>query len=203
MDIEDLFPLVSIEVSGVPHPVMLHAVREACRNWAQKTWGITETVNVPVAALDDSVSISLADTDSEILGVKYVFNTGSRVELEPYGDTEKLKNFGVEGDPRCYEFDGELKLYPAPKNDLSLAVTVATRPTKTAKVVNDKFYEHEVAISNFAKYRLMSMANQQWTNLEAAAVNYRQYKSLLSEEKLRELKGRTQANIVVKPRAFI
>lgn len=203
MDIENLFPLVNIEVTGVPYPVMVHAVREACRNWAQKTWSIVETVQVSVQPDDDSYSLPLAEESSEVLGIKYVFNTEAKLELSPYGEVDKLKNYGTTGEPMWFEFDDELKLFPTPSKEVNLAVTVATRPTKTATTVSDKFLEHEEAIACFAKYKLMSMANQQWTNYDAAAVSYRQYKSLLSEAKLRELKGKTATNLVVTPRPFV
>lgn len=194
-------PYILPEVAGCPTPMIEGATRDGCRRFSEDTWIITTDVTLATVANTQSYAVTpLADT--ELLAVKTVSIDGAKPISPIPEDTEK-RYVQTPGDPTGYWFkDDLLWLFPTPQSAASVVVQAVLRPTITAATVNDKYVEYRDSISAWAKYQLMSMVGQPWSNTQEAEYYYRLYRQVTSEQRVREARGRTSIDLRVRPNFF-
>jgi hypothetical protein len=168
----EFYPWVLTDVIGCPKPVIDHALREAAREFCleSKAWQETEENPAPGAINRFDFETS---TYNEVIQVVRASVAG-----------ESLDVFGINKLPSDWETrrpcrndalyqlnDFEYLLIPTPSAGQLVSITLALRPGPEGEGVGDDvFSKHVEAIAAGAKYRLLKMPRQPWTDLEQAAL---------------------------------
>jgi hypothetical protein len=194
-------PYVQPDVAGAPLLMVEDAILDGCRRFALDTWLLTSDVTIPTVAGTQSYTVTAAAL-TEIIGVKTISIDGAS-PIEPVPEDTSKRYVQADGDPTCFWFKNSLLwMYPTPESVLSMAVEAIIRPTTAATTVDDKFVEYREAIAAWAKYTLMSMVGQSWSNPQEAEYFYKIYARRVGEEKMRDNTGRVAADLRVRPNFF-
>jgi len=100
--------------------------------------------------------------------------------------------------------DTTLRVYErTPASETYLYMELACKPNNSQTSVNDKlYYDHRDGICALARYRILNMANKEWSDREGAGVAFVEYRREVSKAKLRRFKNNTGEPGTVNPRQF-
>ena len=204
MNLTQIESLVRTDVPGCPEPLIDDAIIQACRQFAEDSGLLRDTVSVTTVAGTQGYALTLATTTwtNEIFGI-YAVRNDSRI-LRPLAEDPSLRLTRL-GNPFYYTYlSNQLQVYPTPDVADTYFVEAMVRPTYTAGAseVDDRFAPYIDLLSHWAKFRLHSMAAQAWTDPQAAVYNKQRYDSLSSDAKWYGWRANTRAAISVQQRPF-
>jgi len=180
------FPRVLPHVRGCPAPVAIQAIRDAAMEFCQKTWIWQEVVDMDFVEDDVDVTITLP-SDSKLIAIKDFIEDDRKYEPD---------DFLIR--------DNEVILTKAAEETETIEGRVILAPYKTSTTCPEWLYnDHDVAIAEGAKARLMFDAKQIWANSELATLSLNFFRKAINTEKIKIFQGYAGRNKRVKARRFV
>jgi hypothetical protein len=178
----EFYPHVLPHVIGCPNPVVNQALRDAAREFCldTKAWQETEDFEA-----DGAINRYYFDVTGQTELVQVVRASVAGKDLDIYGRGKLPADWETE--PPCerslYHLnEEEYLLFPLPSAGQAISVTLAVRPSIAGTGVGDVvFKKHAEAIASGAKYRLLKMPRQDWTDLDQAAICKREFDKGVSD----------------------
>lgn len=178
---DQFYPLVLPDVIGCPDPMLAMAVRNAAREFCERTGIIFEWCD-PVAA-DGTTNLFDFDISTGQELVKVIRAIVDDVEY-PVFSYKDLPSDWQSSEPasighKVIQLDQEnYRVYPIPSSGSIITLMVATKPTMTATSgADDLLNLYGETIAYGAKARLMMIQKQSWTDYALAKFNRDQFNS--------------------------
>lgn len=189
------------EVPGCPLVVVQDAIIHACRQFAEDTGLLRDTLTVFSADDVENYTLTPLSAQNEIFAVYAV--TRDDIVLTPLAESPYLR-LDRKSRPFYYAYNNkQLQLLPRPSDAEEYTVEAMVRPIYQAtQIIDDRFADYVDLISHWAKYRLMSMVNQPWTSMDGTMFNKQRYDALTSDAKWWGWRANTRASVSVKQRPF-
>lgn len=191
--LEAFLPRIMIWVDGCPQPLAEQALVDSAIKFCEDT----DIVQVTLDVLDLVEDVQQYDLDlprdTEL----------ARVTSILYGDDP----FAPIGAPNRYQWTtpATITIWPKPTKtqEAYMNVVVSTRPTRTARTLDDTLLSKWVeAVCGGAVARIASMQGQPFTNAPNAQLGSDQYMSGVNRAKYELRKNHTTQDLRVVPRAF-
>jgi hypothetical protein len=203
--ITEFLPFVAPEVLGCPQTMVkakiLEAITELC-----KRAPIWEYEHADIDSVEDQRDYALVPPSNALVAdiLDISFNEEPLSPVSVQGLKGLYANWRTEtGDPLYYLRldDSELSIVPAPDTaDLVIELFVSLKPTPdTTTVENFIFNEYYNVIAAGAKFYLMSMPNQKWSNPSMASHYLGVFNSGIGAAVVKKAGGSVGAPIRVKP----
>lgn len=162
-------PYVHPEVAGAPLPLLEDAILDGAREFASRTWVFRS--QLAVSLLVGTRSYALAPSATTEVVSATALSVDGAAPAESVAPTQDMRLNPTSGTPNSYWVDGQsLMVYPTPDVAVAAIVEVATQPTQGATVIPDNYLPYRAAIAAWARYSLMKMVGQPWSNTEGAAI---------------------------------
>lgn len=201
-NLTDFLPYIEDQVPGCSIPRMTRAIREGVIDFCQRTqwWKENLAATIPLVAAQKSYTLT-PPTDADISKPIRVTINGRTVTLreKEYLDRYRL---GWESDtdtashPLFFFTDapGSIRVVPFPNTEsvdegLEMLVRVSLKPTRTATVVDDRFYNEALeAVQSAALKRLFATAAP-WGNSARLKEEKRAFEDFVAEFIWRNITG--------------
>lgn len=160
-------PYVMPELPGAPLPMVEDALIDGARELADRTWAFRSIV--PVTFVPGTGSYALVPSAADEVIAATAVSIANAYPINPSAPPSDVRLNPTSGAPFEYWVSGQsLVVNPVPTEAASVEVEVATRPIQGATAIPDVFLPYRTAIAMWAKYKLMSMVGQTWSNPEGA-----------------------------------
>lgn len=170
---DKFFSRVMPEVKGCPAPVVIQAIRDAAREFCERTYVWTQ---VSDAEIDKDESIAFIDIPRNARLVAVINDNRAREDF-PYRIIAKSDRTPVE-------------LEQIADTTKELSVRIAMKPIEDAQDCPDFLYnDHGEAIAHGAKARLMYDARKSWGHPELAVVHHNAFRKAIAKEKIKIHQG--------------
>ncbi len=184
---KEFLPRVMPEVIGCPVPVVLQAIRDAVREFCEKTWIWQEVVNCTITEDDRELVLDIP-AGSRLVSVRYLLEDG-REEAVP-------DNLFIRTDDFEFEFEAE--------KDRAMQARVCLKPQETSTNCPDWiFNDHAESVAYGAKARLMYDKRKAWGDPQLATLNHQLFRKAIAGERIRLHQGYSTNNSRVRPRRFV
>lgn len=166
-------PLVMADVIGCPIPMVDQALRNAAREFCQRTKAWTEWADTFTAPGGTNRFNFVVPDGAELVSARRASVDGVYLDVLASdslpGDWQQGYDTGPE--KSLVHIDTvEYLLYPRPSAGAVIAIEMALQPSITATSVGDVILaQHAEAIAWGAKYRLLSKPGKDWTDTATAA----------------------------------
>ncbi len=200
-------PEILIDYPGVPPAILDAAVVHGAIRAANATTLVRESLAAfPTVAATRSYALACADsTNAEVAKVRRVRVVDGRW-LTDTTDNDGETAGDLTGPPTHYLYaDGSLSLYPIPTGVESIAVTVATRPKRTATVIGDKYLNDEDlfnAVVAEAKRWLAMQHRRPWGAPQMAQAHEFSFQQAAERSLIRAILGENDGALAATPRGF-
>jgi hypothetical protein len=195
--------LVLLEVPGAPVPLVDNAIAAGAREFAAKTSLLTSTVEFPTVAAQSEYDLTVP-AGHEPAAILEASAEGGL--LPPVRQGLSLSRLNEQtGRPGSYELNlgnKRMVIHPVPDGAYVIAARVAYQPALDATQVDDALVQHQKAIAAFAKYELMSMFGQPWSNPAGAAANFGRFVEDVAKVRIEQERGGTALSLRARPRRF-
>jgi hypothetical protein len=207
--LEQFLPEVLLECHGVPNPVAINALRNACYDfcrdsllWSEKQDAQPYSTGVAEYQLDPV-------TDAQILTV-LTLNIDGKMTIYPWvpedvaaarpgwaSDQGVIAGF-IQTQPDT------INLIAVPDGDGTFTPTVAYAPTRTATTVDARLYnQHLETIKYGALWKLKMMAGQAWADPAGASYYENHFWMGVNAATVERNRGSSRAAMRVSPRPFV
>jgi hypothetical protein len=167
-------PYVMPELPGAPLPMVEDALVDGARELADRTWAFRAVV--PVTFVPGTGSYALVPSAVDEVIAATGVSVGGAYPITPSAPSTNTRLNPAAGTPFEYWVSGQsLMVAPVPEVAVAVEVEVATRPIQGATAIPDVFLPYRTAIAMWAKYKLMSMVGQTWSNPEGAAISMAEF----------------------------
>ena len=173
--LEQFLPEVLLECPGVPNPVAVNALRNACFDFCRDSLLWNETQAQVTVVAGTATYVLTPPTDTQIVSVLSL-NVNSKYAVYPWPmDAVVAARPGwasasgaVEGFVQPQP--GTITLIAVPDTDGYVIPTVAYAPTRSAATVDARLYnQHLETIKYGALWKLKMMAGQPWADPSGAS----------------------------------
>lgn len=202
---EDLYPLILPEVPGCPIPTVRMAINRAAR----------ELCTQGLAWREDAYNVYLRpdafeyDMDADC-GAEVVVLNSAKIDGRPLSlmtDPRALVSWGSRtgGVQRVAVSPDALRVWvdPMPSDKQVMTLNVALRPSLRATTLPEVIVRrYEEALASGAKWFLMRMPRQTWTDGAAATVAKGEFDMKVGEARVEAETGNVTGSLRVTPRAF-
>ncbi len=203
------YPDIASSAPGAPEPLIDSVLRSVCIAFCSDTFYVQKVVTLsnmnPVSLASYFALPAVSEANQEILqvlSVRIPDRPPLTVSTQAFVETAIPTWAATPGTPQLYFIPepGDISFYPGPTvaGNVSVDITAATKPTRTAtsvdSVLQNDFYDEIVA---GVLTRLMLMPEKPWTNLKLAAVHGRTYQKGVSAAKIAVNRAFTSAGISV------
>lgn len=205
----NLYDEVLPDVPGVPVNVALHAIRNACIKFCErsKIWVVDHD---PVAAIaNESVYQFEPPNGAVVCDVSTVRFDG--VDIDPTTQLDLRNEYrnwpSLTGTPLRYlqENTEELILFPKPNASLANALTmkVALKPTRKSTGIEGWIIEkYQEELAHGAKAKLFAMQKKPWSSGDLAGYHAGMFESAIAAAKLSVAKSLGRARLRTNPQFF-
>ena len=206
----DVFlPEVMLEVDGVPSPVALNAVRNACFDFCRDSQYWTSVQTAVAYALGTASYALTAPTDTQIIGVRDCVLDGKKTvypwtldEVKAARPNWQTYSGNVEGfvtvDPDTVTF------VAVPDAAGTFVPTVILAPTRAATTVDAKLYNlHLETIKYGALWKLKSQVGKPWSDPAGAKENESLFLMGVNAATIDRQRTNSSAASRAAPRAFV
>lgn len=210
---EDFFPYVVPEVIGCPEPMVVHAVRNACIEFCEKSLVLVRDHD-PVTIIENIVDYDLEPPTGYIV-IKVMKAWVNNQQIDPlvpdfvreaavynrlFAEYQKQANT-----PQHYlqKSERSISLWPMPDRKIAngLTMRVALKPTRASTEIEDVIFEdYAETIASGALFKLMSNVGRPYTNIEMAAVHAGRFTQGINVARGRSLHGHVRSNLSVRLR---
>lgn len=210
---EDFFPYVVPEVAGCPEPMVVHAVRNACIEFCEKSLVLVRDHD-PVTIIENIVDYDLEPPTGYIV-VKVMKAWVNNQQIDPlvpdfvreaavynrlFAEYQQQPNT-----PQHYlqKDERSISLWPMPDRKISngLTMRVALKPTRASTEIESVIFEdYAETIASGALSKLMSNVGRPYTNIEMAAVHAGRFMQGINVARGRSLHGHVRSNLSVRLR---
>ena len=186
---EDFLPLVLAEVPGCPDITATSRIRNAVRDFCEKTWVWQEVVPYETEQGEREIFVYIP-RDSRLVAVRYLIKEGQSIAV-PDELFIRAQRYPVEG-----EWEQE--------ESKEKEARVILKPHEDSTSCPDFLYnDHSEAIAYGAKAKLMSMSTMPWYNPQLAMLNIQLFNKDIAQEKIKLVKGYAQKTLKVQMRRFV
>jgi len=210
---EDFFPYVLPEVIGAPEPLVVHAIRNACIEFCEKS-GILTRDHDPVTVIANKVDYDLEPpTGYRVVRVAKAWLDNNPLNpLAPDFVSEAavynrlFSSYNNQGStPSAYlqKDAATITIWPMPDRQFrsGLTLRVALKPTRASTTIEDEVFEdYAEAIAHGAIARLMVSVGKPYTNVEMAAGHAALFNAGINVARQRATHGHVRSNLSVKMR---
>lgn len=208
---DSLIPHISIDVDGVPHPVVVAMLNNAARELCTKSQCWNEWESLPIESGVNEYTVSTPTATSIVRSVQYIL-MGERKALIPENENNILETkrhlIDATGEPECFYMVGEMaiKILPTPSDaDIGKVMRIKSSfiPTFDAVSLPSEFIErYAEALIAGAKAYLMAMPNKPWSNPTLAAYYKQQFDMLVDRARIEVDMSFSPGSLKVSPRKF-
>lgn len=207
--LESFLPEIYPECPGVPQPVAVNAIRNACFDFCYESQYWNE-VQASVAYTAANAAYTLAPVaDTQVVGVLSLnMNEAEVVYPSPLPELIAAK-------PDWATAQGAITTFVQPALDAVTLVavpevsgyfipTVAYAPARTAATVDARLYNiHLETIRSGALWKLKRMLTQPWADATGAAMYERMFWAGVGNATIARNKGNSNAALRIAPRPFV
>jgi hypothetical protein len=206
----DLFlPEVLLEAPGIPTPVAINAVRNACFDFCRDSLWLNNVLD-PEAYTAGTASYELAaPSGAQVVSVLSVTLDNSRT-VYPWSLEDVVVNRPnwqvatgvidgfVQPSPETITF------IPIPQSDGVFTASVAIAPTRAATSVDARVYNHHLeSIKYGALWKIKSQTGQPWADPAGASLNEQRFLMMVGQATIDRFKSNSRASMRVAPRPFV
>lgn len=186
---EKFFPRVMPEVKGCPAPIVIQAIRDAAREFCEKTWVWQEIVPFQMEKGQREVFISMP-RGASLVSVKSIVEEG--------GEHTVPDDIFIRSDRNLDQFKSE-----ASSTKQTQARGIFT-PSENSDSCPDFLYnDHAEIIAHGVKARLMYDARKTWGHPDLAAMHHNMFRKGIANIKIYLHQGYRGSSSKVKPRRFV
>jgi hypothetical protein len=191
-----------------PTPTLKKAYVDAARDFCGQSRWLRTDITVSVVANDFDYTLTPADTDTEVIGVRKVVGTtsaGKEWRLNPLDKDQWPLNVRPD-QPRFYAYvpEGQIDLQATPDASYTLTVTAQVQLVLGATTVPDVLdSKWGRALADGTLGYLMDIPEQPWTDHGQAMVRRKAFQAAINNAKADEQRGYNQGSVMVRQRAFI
>lgn len=209
VSLDSFLPEVLPECAGVPYPVAINAIRNACFDFCKESnyWNVFQSATAYSA--NTATYTLTAPTDTQIVSVLGItLDDKQTIAPTSLEDIPLLR-------PAWATATGNIETYvqPEPKVITFVAVpdvsgtfvpSVAYAPSRTATTVDDRIFNlHLETIKHGALWKLKAMSGQPWTDPAGASVHEKQFWIGTGAATIERNRGNSRALMRVAPRSFL
>ena len=206
----DVFlPDVLLEAAGVPSPVAINAIRNACFDFCRDSLWLT-TLSDPATYSPDVQDYDLEPpSGTKVVGVLSV-TLDSNQTIFPWSMEETVAarpNWQtatglIEG--FVQKTPGSISMVQIPSKTGTFVASLAVAPTRSATSIDDRIYDYHLeSIKYGALWKLKSMINQAWSDPAGASLYEQRFLMMVNQATTERLRSNSRASMRVAPRAFI
>lgn len=206
---EAFLPEVLLEAPGVPNPVAINAIRNACFDFCRDSLWLTQ-VSDPAAYVQGTQTYDLEPpSGTKVVGVLHVVLDGTRT-IYPWSMEETVAarpNWQtaeglVEG--FLQQTPGSISLIQIPADSGTFVASLAVAPSRTATSVDDRVYDYHLeSIKYGALWKLKSMIGQPWADPQGASLYEQRFLMMVNQATTERLRSNSRASMRVAPRPFV
>ena len=211
-EIVTLLQNVAQKVRRCPEPTLVHAYREAARQFCIESRWLRRTVLLGLATGESSVEVTLSSADAglEVVGVKGV-RAYSQTDPDsdwplPPSDPTLWRLNQVEAQPQKYAYQPEALInIPAPSDaDYVLRVIAQVQPSDTtAELPDDLLAKWVRKLDVGALAYLYDIPGQPWTNERLARSSQTAFQAAINNAKADEQRNYNTGTVMARiPRRF-
>lgn len=211
-EIVTLLQNVAQKIRRCPEPTLVHAYREAARQFCVESRWLRRTVLLGVAEADESVDITLASADADltVVGVRAIraYSPASPQSdwAVPPSDPTVWRLNQPAARPTCYAYEPEAIInLPAPSDAAyTFRVIAQCQPSDTTESLPDDLLAKWVRqIDRGALAYLYDIPGQQWSNPQLAALESRRFQAAINNAKADEQRNNNTGTVMARiPRRF-
>lgn len=209
--LDNFLPRLLPYTLGAAQPLAIQSLLDAAIQFCEET-GVVRVTTSPVLTRigQATYDVGLA-SQTELSRVLKVWVGGSLVYASPEAMTDKVQGVSTEvqndtGTIREVHViePGTITLVgPPDKDDLQIVVRAATRPTRSAKQVDDELFNRWCdAIVSGAIYRMASIPGQPFSDMSQAQHALSMFWQQVNRAKIQANRGPTGSPLAVKMRRF-
>lgn len=201
----DLFmPDVQLDCPGVPYPIAINAIRNACIEFCRKSqWWNSTSAAVNYTANNADYTLTTESAEAQIVSVISLNLDGVKT-VDPATIVQVDSGYPswrtTKSQPKAYiqKNPGSVTLVPVPDKDGQFTPTVAYAPTRTGTVVDSGVYDiHFETIKHGAVARLKMSAGHPWSDPNGAAIAQQQFTAGINAAMLEKTRGKSNAVLSV------
>lgn len=206
-DFSDFHPIVRLEATDAPLPIIDNAILRAATEFCRRT-GIWIEEQDPISTIIDEIQYDLEPpTDSIVDRLLSVVIDGAAIGSARTQDLDKnISNWRTadSGPPANYYFDTPdiLSLRPAPDKVYTIAATMVLRPSSDATTLPDLLLRYDEAIGFGAITRLLEMGGKSWSNPNGAISYKGQFEREITNTGAKANKRHTVSSLTAAPVFF-
>lgn len=206
---DQFLPEIMVEAPGVPTPVAVNAVRNACYDlcWESLVWNATLDPEVYVSGTAEYALTP--PPGAQIISLLTVTRDDAAV-LSPTtleAISTQYPDWAVRtGTPEWYTQPNTstLTLFPTPDSDGEFRVLAAFAPTRSASGVESFIYDqHLETVKYGALWKLKSMFGQPWSDASGAVYMEQRFWQGVLAATVQRNKGNSRAMLRVSARPFV
>jgi hypothetical protein len=209
ISLEAFLPEIMLESSGVPAPVALNAIRNACYDFCRKSLVWNEVQSAVAYTAGVTVYQPTPPTDAQVISVLHV-NVDSTLVVYPYSTEEvamarpNWQSFVGNIEGFVQPDRGTIRFFSVPQSSGTFAAMVAYAPKRNAKTIDDLLFNvYLESIKYGALWKLKIMPGKPWSDPAGAQYYERAFNTKIGEATIDRTRGNTRTVLRVAPRSFV
>lgn len=207
--LEDFLPEVMLEATGVPLPVAINAVRNACFDFCRRSLIWNEVQDAEAYSAGEPTYQLSAPNGAQVISVLSV-NVDDRLVVFPYS-TEEVSAARPNWQSHTGAIEGfvqpardTVRFFSVPEGSGTFVPFVAYAPKRNAGTVDAVLYDTYLeSIKYGALWKLKIMQGQPWSDPAGASYYERLFQSKTAEATIDRTRGNTRTVLRVAPRPFV
>jgi hypothetical protein len=206
---EAFLPEVLLEAPGVPNPVAINAIRNACFDFCRDSLWLTQLGSDTAYTTGTQDYTLVPPADTRVVGVLSVVLDNDRA-IYPWSMEETVvarPGWQTETGPIAgyvQQSPSTMSMVPIPTQDGTYKPLLAIAPSRTATTVDDRLYDYHLeSIKYGALWKLKSMVGQAWADPTGASLYEQRFLMMVNQATIERLRSNSRASMRVAPRPFV
>lgn len=204
LDFDEFLPKVMPFVMGCPEPVAVRAMREAARDFCERTllWRDEDTL---LAAAQAEELILACAQEADIVRIERVDFQGQPLEPTSWRELDMLEpawRYGASGVPRYFTQVAPDTLRLVPHAAGTVRCWVVLKPSTRAQGLPAVLAKYDQALAAGTLARLLMMEGKPWFSPSQAAVRSSEYEAGVADAKRLSTSGQQRARQRTRPQFF-
>lgn len=203
---ESIAPLASMELPGLPSPVLLRFLNLAALQLCNESQAWQD--DIAIAGVADQATYALAlPAPAELIAVRALLINGIPIKMTSKAALD-LDMPGWESAPsgnvsRALVSPSEIRLIQAPAQACSITARVALRPRADATQIDDALLSrYHVGLTDGAKSMAMAIPNKDWSNPVLAMEYKASFRAAIDRARIENIAGFANGALRMQPRRF-
>jgi hypothetical protein len=206
---DQFLPEILPDVPGVPHPMAINAIRNACYDfcWKSLLWNVAMDAE-PYLAGTAEYSLAPPSNAQVVAVLSLALDDTTVLYPVPYDDLSRANpDWQVRtGSPSMYTQPdtATIRLFPTPETDGTFRVVAAFAPTRRATATEAFLFDQHLDTIRYGTLaKLKSSFNQPWSDPAGAAHMEQRFMHGVLAATVQRNKGNARADLRVASRPFV